>query len=51
MADKRTSTNVRKGGYESGPALVSQLKPPPRTMGVGVRPPAPHNNPNGKETK
>lgn len=28
----------RRGGYEAGPKLVSDLKPPPQTRGVGAKP-------------
>lgn len=28
----------RKGGYEAGPTLVSDLPPPPTDVGVGVKP-------------
>lgn len=27
-----------RGGYEAGPKLVSDLKPPPKTLGVGAKP-------------
>jgi hypothetical protein len=35
-------TNARprrtRGGYEAGPKLVSELKPPPKTLGAGAKP-------------
>jgi hypothetical protein len=51
MPGKRNSRALRRGGYESGPALVSQLKPPPRGLGVGARPPSPSNNSTGTKSK
>ena len=42
MAEKtergKTSTLEKRGGYEPGPKKLSDLKPPPRTPGAGVRP-------------
>jgi hypothetical protein len=38
MAAKTTARPRRtRGGYEAGPKLVSELKPPPRTRGAGVK--------------
>jgi hypothetical protein len=28
---------VTRGGYEAGPKKVSELKPPPNTVGAGVK--------------
>jgi len=34
------STMKRRGGYEAGSKLVSELKPPPKTPGAGSKPAA-----------
>jgi len=38
MATKTAKSRTVRGGYESGSKTVSQLKPPPKTLGVGSKP-------------
>ncbi len=33
----KSGTITKRGGYEAGPKQVSDLKPPPRTVGAGVK--------------
>lgn len=38
MAAKTVKPRRVRGGYEPGSKLVSQLKPPPKTLGAGSEP-------------
>jgi hypothetical protein len=39
MPDRRNADRIEKrGGYESGPKKVSELKPPPKGPGSGAKP-------------
>ncbi|HWC14109.1 MAG TPA: hypothetical protein VG929_05895 [Actinomycetota bacterium] len=40
-ADVDVDRGSRKGGYEAGPTLVSDLPPPPTDLGVGADPEQP----------
>lgn len=36
-AKKGKKSITTRGGYEAGPKSVSELKPPPRTLGAGAK--------------